>query len=307
MKKIFITFCAVISVFNLMAQKDESRWDNGLPKAGDMAIGVNFNPVATSKSVRNITSPGNFVGDKIVELNNKDSYPDQMFFLAQDPMVSLQFKYMLNDHSAFKVRAGFSGAVLNYREYVRNDAAFALDELTQEVVTDLVRCQFTNGGVTLGMEFSKGNRLRFVGGFGLVYAFGGGNMNYFYGNAMNAYNPQPSTMSKVDDKLNEFKGNAAISYARPIKQYTSGICHAVGINGDLGVEWFFIPKVSLGAELSIVPIMVAFQPQTYINYEGVNRFTGNVQEFSNLISEGSTYLLYGTNNISLNISLHLYF
>ena len=307
MKKTVMLLCAVLSVLDLMAQKDESRWENGLPKAGDMAVGVNFNPIATSKSVRDITSPGNFVGDKIVELNDKSSYPDQMFFLAQDPMISLQLKYMLSDHSAFKARVGFSGAVLNYREYVRNDAAFALDELSQEVVTDLARCRFVNGGVTLGMEFSKGERLRFVGGFGLVYAFGGGSMDYFYGNAMNAYNPHPSTMAKVDEKLSEFQENAAMSYARPLRQYTSGICHAVGLNGSMGVEWFFIPKVSLGAEVSIVPVMVAFQPKTYVTYEGVNRFTGDVQEFPAFISKGSTYLLYGTDNISLNISLHYYF
>ena len=307
MKKTAILLCSLLSAVSVLAEKDESRWENGLPQAGDIAIGVNFNPVATGKSARDITSAGNFVGSEIVELNNKDNYPNQMFFLAQDPMISIQLKYMLSDHSAFKARIGFSGASLKYRENVRDDAAYALDELSQAVVSDMVQCRYTNGGVTVGMEFSKGKRLRFVGGFGLVYAFGGGKMNYAYGNAMNAFNPHPSTMGKIDAQLSEFQANEIMDYARPVEQYTSGICHAVGFNGSMGVEWFFIPKASLGAEVSIVPIMVAFQPKTYVTYEGVNRFTGEVDHYTTSISKGSTYLLYGTDNISVNLSLHYYF
>ena len=117
----------------------------------------------------------------------------------------------------------------------------------------------------------------------------------------------PSSMSKINDKLNDFEANEVMAYARPTEQYNVGLCHAFGVSGNMGVEWFFIPKVSVGAEVCIVPVMVAFQPQTYIKYEGVNRYTGEVQEITNFISKGSSYLLYGTENISLNLSLHYYF
>lgn len=307
MKKTLFTICALMFTLGMSAQKDQSQWENGLPKAGDMAIGVNFNPVATGKSVRDFSETGNFVGNTILDLNDRQSYPNQMFFLAQDPMVSFQFKYMLTNHSAIKARIGFSGAVLNYREYVQDDAAAAIDEFSPKQVSDRIRCQYSGGGVTLGMEFSKGNRLRFVGGFGLVYAFGGGRMDFSYGNAMNAYNQQPSTMDKINNDLSQFEPNEAMEYARPTKQYNVGLCHAFGVSGTMGVEWFFIPKVSVGAEVSIIPVMVAFQPQTYIKYEGVNRYTQEVQEYTDFISKGSSYLLYGTENISLNLSLHYYF
>ena len=39
----------------------------------------------------------------------------------------------------------------------------------------------------------------------------------------------------------------------------------------------------------------------------IDKYNGKVAQYNDLISPGSTYLLYGTENIGVNISLHYYF
>jgi hypothetical protein len=98
-----------------------------------------------------------------------------------------------------------------------------------------------------------------------------------------------------------------MDYGRPVKEYNIGMSHGIGIYLNLGLEWFFMKNASLGATVDLTPIMVAFQPQTYTIYEGYDKYNGKVAQYNDLVSPGSTYLLYGTENIGVNISLHYYF
>lgn len=115
-------------------------------------------------------------------------------------------------------------------------------------------------------------------------------------------------MGKIEDH-NNFDPSAVVQmdYARPVKQYNVGVNQGIGLYAQIGIEWFFIPRVSLGATLDITPLMVAWQPQTYVQYEGFNKFSGAVENYNQLISPGSMYLLYGTENLSCTISLNYYF
>ncbi len=284
------------------------------PEVGKMGIGLNFNPVAAAQggNASSFSTVGQFLyGSEGTEgvIANAEGKPSQMFILAQQPMVSISFKYQAKEHMAFKASVGFSGGYMNYREYVNDDKALALNPMSAAQVADAVKLHYTGGGITAGLEFNAGKNLRFVGGFGLIYSFGGGDVNFEYGNQITQANQHPTTMEKIDKNINEFASSGCtwMDYGRPVKQYNVGVSHGIGIYANLGLEWFFMKNVSLGATVDLTPIMVAFQPQTYTIYEGYDKYNGKVAQYNDLISPGSTYLLYGTENIGVNISLHYYF
>ncbi len=313
MKKFTIFACAFLFAgMGAFASETETEENSSsstfrAPGAGRFSIGLRFNPIAAAKSSDMVDdAAGDFVGNSIENIEDKAAHPNQMFFLTQDPMVSIQGKYSVSNNMSVRASVGFGGGVLNYREYVTDDAAKAVNSITEKVVTDKARASYTNGGVQAGIEFNTSGRLRFVGGVGLVYAWGGGEINYEYGNQMTIYNRCPTTMEKIED-MNEFVANPQMDYARPVKQYNIGVSHAFGFSLDMGVEWFFVKQASIGARLSIIPVMYAVQPQTYTTYEGYNKYTNSVEEYNHLVSKGSEYLLYGTDNLSLSFSLNYYF
>lgn len=284
------------------------------PEVGSMAIGVQFNPVAAAQggSAASFSSVGQFLYGSETEdgiIKNAEAKPNQMYILAQQPMVSILYKYQAKEHMAFKATIGFSGGYVNYREYVNDDKALALNPMSAAQVADAVMLDYKGGGITAGLEFNAGKNLRFVGGFGLMYSFGGGEVNFAYGNQITEANQHPTTMEKIDKNINEYASSGCtwMDYGRPVKQYNVGVSHGIGIYANLGLEWFFMKNVSLGATVDLTPIMVAFQPQTYTIYEGYDKYNGKVAQYNDLVSPGSTYVLYGTENIGVNISFHYYF
>ena len=316
MNKIKVITVSLLCALSMgaMAQTTEKEAKVYTPEVGKMGIGLNFNPVAAAQggNAASFSTVGQFLyGSEGTEgvIANAEGKPSQMFILAQQPMVSISFKYQVKEHMAFKASVGFSGGYMNYREYVNDDKALALDPMSKAQVADAVKLHYTGGGITAGLEFNAGKNLRFVGGFGLIYSFGGGDVNFEYGNQVTEANQHPTTMEKIDKNINEFASGGCtwMDYGRPVKQYNVGVSHGIGIYANLGLEWFFMKNVSLGATVDLTPIMVAFQPQTYTIYEGYDKYNGKVAQYNDLISPGSTYLLYGTENIGVNISLHYYF
>ena len=181
--------------------------------------------------------------------------------------------------------------------------------MAADQVADAVNLKYAGGGITAGIEYSAGKNLRFVCGGGLMYSFGGGQVDFKYGNSITEANQHPTTMEKIDKNINEFASSGCtwMDYGRPIKEYNIGVSHGIGIYLNLGIEWFFMKNVSLGATVDLTPIMVAFQPQTYTIYEGYDKYNSKVAQYNDLISPGSSYLLYGTENIGVNLSFHYYF
>ena len=96
--------------------------------------------------------------------------------------------------------------------------------------------------------------------------------------------------------------------ARPISRYNMGICQSLGLFADMGIEWFCVDRMSIGAQLSILPLCVYFQPQTHSEYEGFSNRTGNVEKYTKMVSPGSTSFSYGLglNNLGLKLSVNYY-
>jgi len=273
-----------------------------IPEAGSTAIGFGFNPVSGIRANAKFKA-NDFVG---ITIQGEGALPYQMFILAQEPMASIRVKHKMSNKVALKASIGFSGAYFNYTEYVRDDNAFFANPLSEDVVVDGIKYHLSGGGASVGLEFTGGSRkLRFVGGVSLLYSFGGGVMNFYYGNKMTNANQDPTHMQLVDP-LNDFLTNGDVINGRPTKRYNVGFEHGVGLMCDMGIEWFFAERLSLGANVTFTPIMVAFQPQTYTTYEGYSTAAGQVVEYNKLVSPGSTTLLYGTENIGLVLSLHYY-
>lgn len=315
--KIKVMAMSLLCAFSVgaMAQADKQKEAKDYaPKVGDMAIGVNFNPVAAAQggNPSSFSTVGQFLyGSESADgiISNAEAKPSQMFILAQQPMVSISYKYQAKEHMAFKASIGFSGGYITYREYVNDDKALALNPMAADQVADAINLNYTGGGITAGLEFSAGKNLRFVGGFGLMYSFGGGDVTFNYGNQITALNQKPTTMEKIDKNINEFASSGCtwMDYGRPLHQKNVGISQGIGIYANLGIEWFFMKNASLGATVDITPLMVAFQPQTYTTYEGFDKYHNQVAQYNDLVSPGSCYLLYGTDNIGVNISFHYYF
>lgn len=308
--RILTAVAASLFVMGMNAQEQASESNSSsdkVAKAGQVSIGIDFNPIvaAKSSSASTVASVGKFMFKDVI--SEKEKTPNEMFFLAQKPMLAIAVKYKLSDVIAFKGSIGFSGGKMSYREYVRDDAAYYNNPLSNAQVYDVINFSYTGGGVQAGVEFSGGKKsLRFIGGIGLQYSFGGGSASMQYGNSVTSANQTPTCMDKIT-ALNDYSGSVQMDYARPVTQYGVGISHGIGLYANMGVEWFFIKNVSLAATVDITPIMVAFQPQTYITYEGYNKYSGLVEEYNRLVSPGSTYLLYGTDNIGMSISLNYYF
>lgn len=307
----FAVAAMMLFVSGAMAQTSNSEnADEYSPKAaraGQFSIGIEFNPVAAANaaSPSSLAGVGKFMFKDVIGVQVKQ--PQEMFFLAQNPMASIAMRYKFSEKLAFKASVGFSGGVMNYREYVQDDAAVAANPLSEQKVADMISFHYTGGGVSLGVEFTGGKKsLRFIGGAGLKYSWGGGYANIKYGNQITSINQKPSCIAKIDT-INTFPGAVQMEYGRPVKQYGIGISHGIGIYASLGIEWFFIKNVSLCATVDITPIMVAFQPQTYVIYEGYNQYSGAVEQYNDLVSPGSTYLLYGTDNIGCTLGLNYYF
>ena len=129
------------------------------PEVGSIAVGINFNPVAAAQGANaaSFSTVGQFLygsdsDDGVIK--NAESKPNQMYILAQQPMVAFSFKYQAKENLAFKASIGFSGADIDYREYVNDDRELALNPMAENQVADAVNLKYTGGGITAGLEYS---------------------------------------------------------------------------------------------------------------------------------------------------------
>ena len=307
MKKIMMTILAVLTASTVLMAQEKKEWEG--PKVGDVSIGITFNPVSLASQLKIHPKAGSLAGDDGAAQNI--ALKKQMFIMSQDPVAAFRLKYRMAEKWNLRASLGFSGSHINYTEYVRDDAAFAHNPATENKVADVVKSDLISGNVALGAEFVTGKKLKFVMGFNILYALAGGKLNFNYGNVLNAENQVPSTFAYTawttlnpDDKAGAAQG---IAYARPTETYNSGICHGIGLQMDMGIEWFFQDRISLGAAVTFTPVMFSFQPQTYTKLEGYSSITGKVENYNNLVSPGSWACLYGTENLGFQVSLNYYF
>ena len=302
MKKLIFILVALLAV-SAAVQAQDKNYD---VKKGDWALSVTFNPASLGYKMSCQPKAGEFAGQYIVDMC---ANPKQMFILSQDPLAAVKVKYYTSAKSAFRASLGFNGSVVNYREYVQDDLAVALNPESQNKVNDAATSRLNTVSISLGKEWRAGEKaIKFVYGVDVLYTLAGGDVVFNYGNKMTDLNHVPSTMPMTSPKgdLDDFKSKLGIAYARPVKRYNSGYIHGLGIQVDAGLEFFLAEKISLGLAMTFTPIMGVFQPKTYTTYEGFSTNTGKVEKFNELVSSGSCALLYGTENIGCRLTLSYY-
>ena len=303
MKNYILTLLAALFILANSAYAQEKYSE---PQKGDWAISVTFNPASLGYKMACQPSPGDFVGNYITDLAGN---PKQMYILSQDPLAAIRAKYYTNDKTAFRMGFGFNGSVVNYREYVQDDLAVALNPESQNKVVDKVTSRLNSISLSAGMEWKTGSKkIKFIYGFDILYAIAGGRLVFDYGNAMTDLNHIPSTMPITAPKgdLDDFQSKVGIAYARPVESYNTGYIHGLGVQADAGLEFFLTPQIALGLSMTFTPIMATFQPKTYTTYEGFSANSGQVEQFTEMVSPGSWALLYGTENLGCRIALTYY-
>ena len=307
--KRFISALALICLIATSASAQKSEKSYYTPKKGDWAVGVIFNPASLGSKLAIQPKHGEFAGTYVQGLALDKR---QMFIMSQDPVAGIRFKYHTSNKSALRISAGLNGSVVNYREYVTDDRAVALNPNSTNKVVDNAQSAFNSVSLMVGNEWKLGEKaVKFVFGFDVMYTVAGGKLRYQYGNAITEYNKVPSTMPMLDtttnEGVNDWVENAAIPYARPVRSYNQGYIHGIGVSVDMGLECFVAERLSLGVALNFTPLMFTIQPRTWTTYEGFNNWSGKVEEFTNLVSPGSNALLYGTENIGCRITMQYYF
>jgi hypothetical protein len=226
-KYIFILFTLLFMVAGVSAQ--ESAADSGvlrnkkgipiLPQKGDFAIGMCVNPFL------------DYLG------NTFNGNTDNHFVLSS---TTLYGKYYIENDAAVRVYLTWSNTHETSRNYVRDDAAFAADPLSQAQLIDTRIYKYDNLGI--GVSYQKyrgyGRLLGFYGAY-IDYYQSRTQYEYTYGNAITEVNTDPT------DYWGDGEGQG-----RTLSD-DNGIGRSLGAGLLGGVEYFFMPKISLGAELNI--------------------------------------------------------
>ena len=280
-----IVLLSAVAAFSVSAQETEKQY---LPEAGDWSIGFNAKPVL------------NFVGN----LFNNSSYNNVGVISGESTLpgnigTSIMTKYMITDNFAFRANVGFSIANNNSAEYVIDDKAYYFNPLSEEKVVDYRNSRSTRVSALFGVEYRIGKkRVQGVFGGGLLVGVTNTRNQYSYGNAMTEINPNPTT--------SDFYGSTSNPSNRVIEEYTSRPCYHAGLVGTAGVEWFFAPKVSLGAEVS-VHAAYKYNQQSYKVSEQYSTVKNAIEQRTDLSQPAFGAFSFGTENLGGALNISFYF
>lgn len=256
-----------------------------LPKKGDWAVGFDVTPVIKLIGGINVAD---------VKLGGVPWIQDNMTNLM--PELSVNAKYMLTDKIGLKANVGLLLRSQTQAEYAVDDAAHALNPMSEDKVEDMMKT--FNSGITImvGGEYRVGKkRVQGVFGAGLLLAMQNTTTTYKYGNAMTPLNQNPS----VGLTGYTYNGGRKLSENGNPYYYT-------GLIGSMGVEWFVAPKISLGAQVDLSAYAI-FKSKRYVDSERFDTATGSVVNRTDLNEPGSVDFHIGTDSISGSINMVFYF
>lgn len=287
MKKIVsLLLAAGMAVLSLSAQETEKK--QYLPEAGDWAIGFDAKPIL------------NYVGNVFNGTEDNEFKPlGGESALDYGPTVSLMGKYMLTDEFALKANIGVLLENDKQAYYVQDDAATVLDPLADAKVADYKATRRTGVSLLAGAEYRLGKkRIQGVFGAGVLFGLNKTLINYSYGNEMTSINQRPSVAENFNNVWS--KGY------RTIKEFTGRPDFYAGVAASAGVEFFVAPKLSLGAEVSLVAAYNIKQ-QTYTYSEGYNPATEIIERKTDLVSPMTGTFYLGTQNLGGSLYLSFFF
>lgn len=221
--KISLTVLMSMTIIGVSAQ-ERLQNKNGvdiLPVSGEYALG--FNAVPFLNLIGNATAgSGKF-------LNN-------MF--NQNAIFG---KYMLDDKTALRASFNFNINNFNNRNFVIDNTMNSPDSL----VTDGTSVNNQTYGLSGGYEMRKGSgRVQAIFGGDLALMLSRSNQSMTYGNSFGTINQAP-TSTFWDGNGNQLGSGPQ---GERIVEQVNGSTFGVGVRPFVGIEFFFAPKISLGAE-----------------------------------------------------------
>lgn len=237
MKKLSILVGALTLTSSLFAQDLTSKkGENYLPEQGDWALGIDAVPF--------LNYFGNFIGG-----NGLNVAPTWGYATNNNTIVG---KYFVEEKMAYRgaLRIGFgsqSETVMVADRGADNSAVQypAFDAMKENKMS----ASYNSIGLAGGLEWRKGTtRLQGFYGGELGFMIAGGGEKYTYGNALNADVNEPAHIDV--DAADDFGTNLVNdSYGNSARVITSkNSTFGLGLRGFIGVEYFIVPKLSVGGE-----------------------------------------------------------
>jgi hypothetical protein len=199
-----------------------------LPEAGDWSIGVEATPF--------LNYVGNFIGG-----NGANTAPTFNFLNGNNMITG---KYFASETMAYRamLRIGFTSTKWN--NVVPDDASTATPQGT---TNDELKVSSHFIGLGAGVEMRRGKtRLQGYYGAQLMFWMSGSKSTYDYGNAFSTTNTTPTTTDFTTPAAGG--GFAAGPAGVRLTETKAGSMLGVGVRGFVGVEYFILPKISIGAE-----------------------------------------------------------
>lgn len=265
-----------------------------LPKAGDIGLGIDLVPL--------LDYAGHFFSDAGASYDQFGGNSTIEDLSILNPTVSIMGKYMLTDNIALRANIGILAKTNVNRFYKPDDAAIALNPLSEAKVIDTERIRQSGGSIALGAEYRRGyNRIQGYAGAELIYGFAAQKNIYEYGNAITNINQTPS---RTDLGTPEDVGYWTKTYVTG--RYHDKNTQYVGLGIHTGVEIFLASHLSIGGEVSLYALG-EFGRQCYQTQEGYNQSTDQVETRTELVSPGNTAFTFGTDNLGGKLYMMFYF
>lgn len=247
-----------------------------LPSQGNIAFGTGASPF--------LTYLGNmFNSDEMNSLTFSEPY--------------IIIKSFVEDKKAYRLKIGANFSYHADKQFVRDDYAAIADTLSTKQVIDQQNKNQNSVYLQIGIEKRRGNaRIQGFYGAGPHVAFTKFVENYSYGNPMSEANPNPSSF--------DFQGyNNILNYGRVIKQ-NNGYQWNIGVNAFIGVEYFILPKFSIGTQADL-NILYGFSGNVKRDVEVWEN--GKAITVTELLSPGDRNFDVFTAHTSLNMFLMFHF
>lgn len=270
-----------------------------LPKAGDIGLGIDVVPVF--RYVGNMFNGS--TNNTLNSFGGEYVLPDVKDAVVNQPTVSIMGKYMITDNIAARLNVGILTLHQNDKQYSVDDAAVALNPLSEAEVIDQRIVNQTGASFSVGAEYRRGyKRIQGFGGLNLMYAFSEKNTHYNYGNAITEINQNPSRNTWNNSVANP--GYWTSAYI--LDHYNQGSDSYLGIGAHVGVEIFLASYLSIGGEVSLNAIWKFGAPEYQVT-EGFNPSTNMVEQRTETITPGNNAFVFGTQNLGAKLYMMFYF
>jgi len=237
-----------------------------LPESGDWSIGFDATPI--------LEHFGNV-------FYNSGS-PD----FPQTPN-TLVGKKMTDENTAIRVKLRIGIGSYKEENLVHDDVSTAIPN---PMVVDTWKESYTAITIGGGIQKYRGKgRVKGFYGAEVGIMFGGGKHTYEYGNAITSTNTSPTSTDWYAPMTGGYM-NLPTGWGSRVTEEKNGSGFGVNLNGFIGVEYFFAPKLSLGAEYGWGLSLNSFG-EGETTSEGWNSTSSGVQTTTTKTGKSSNFML----------------